>query len=123
LAGLGVPAFNPLGDGSINTKATIDSFRSQSDFFARTRLWTMNAQAERRLLKLRGEDVVLQTGLQFQAESLDTQTHASKSSPVVPMDLARQIASTYGELRVPIFASITVVASGRLDHYSDFGTS
>ncbi len=60
--------------------------------------------------------------------ALDGLGGASSSSVYIPLTYSRNVASAYGELYLPLVKdgfvkSIDINIAGRIDHYSDFGTT
>jgi iron complex outermembrane recepter protein len=115
-------AFNPFGDGSNADRDTVNSFRSSSESSTRTGQWDLNLLADRSLIALPAGDVNLGLGVEYRKELLTSVTLTSKSAPRSATDLARNVYSTFGELKIPIVGRNSFAASGRFDHYSDFGS-
>jgi len=122
LTGTRETAFNPFSDGSHAELTTVDSFRSSSHSSTRTDQWSVNLLADRNTFALPAGDVNLGLGMEYRKEMLKTVTLTSKSAPRTSTDLARNVYSAFGELTIPILGRSSFAASGRFDHYSDFGS-
>jgi len=101
---------------------SIDQTDSQSD------LWSLDVQLNGNLFSLPGGTVKAALGGHFRQESF---TNESQSSGV-NRDAERDVSAVYGEILVPIISEgnalpvarrIELNLSGRLDDYSDFGSS
>jgi iron complex outermembrane recepter protein len=115
-------AFNPLGDGTGTTSDTINTFRSSSHFSSRNDQWDINAAADHRLLSLLSRDLTLTLGAEYRRETLATRSQDFKSAPETSSNLGRNVSSAFGQLTIPMTDRATFQASGRFDHYSDFGS-
>lgn len=82
------------------------------------------------LAALPGGDIKIAAGAEYRRETYEQR--GSSGGVGFPENLARNVASLYGELFVPIvgegnasplFYSLALSLSGRYDHYSDFGST
>jgi iron complex outermembrane recepter protein len=122
LLGPRATAFNPFGDGSHADPTTVDSFRSSSESSIRTDQWDVSLLADRSTFALPAGDVNLGLGVEYRREMLKTVNLTSKSAPLTAADLARNVHCAFGQLMIPIVGRNYFSASGRFDHYSDFGS-
>ena len=127
-------AFDPFNGGT--SAATLASLTDSTTYYvAKHTMRNAYAKISGDLFELPGGMVKAAVGGELVGYSLD-QSHtalnglggASTSSLFIPLSYGRNVQSAYGELYVPvmkngIFKSIDLNISGRIDHYSDFGTT
>jgi len=129
--------FNPYGDGSNNNKAVIDFIDSgYQQHWRRNRVSSANLKVDGTLIELPGGALKLAAGGQLRKEDfLIRNTYLT--SGVTPTGdggtlFERDVRSAFGELRVPLIGahqdipgvrSLELSLAGRIEHYSDFGTT
>ena len=129
-------AFNPFGDGSNTNPNTIESIRGfvMSEF--ENEQWVANVLANGTLVKIPGGDVKLAFGGEYRSErfrrdQLDFRTTAVPEADPTFM-LSRDVFAAFGEVLIPVVGSdnaipgirrFEVSVAGRLDDYSDFGST
>lgn len=125
----GVAGSNPVGVmGAIGSGSTFARIRS--------RVSTVNVQADGSLFSLPGGRVKLAVGAQARRESLVrsgfNQIATVAPAPTAPTDVSRDVTAAFAELRVPLFGEanarpgmqqLELSLAGRLEHYEAVGTS
>ena len=125
-------AFNPFGDGSNTSAATLNAIR------ANYRLW-VNSQLKTVDLKVRGPigpvahiPLQLTLGVDRREQEFSTAETATSSAPAMSASLSRRVISAFGELvaplidpsdGVPAVRKLEVSAAGRYENYTIFGGS
>ncbi len=79
-----------------------------------------NLRASRSLMEIDGKDVLLGTGLEWRRESTDF-SYISNTESQPSYKAQRDVKAGYLELQIPVTHRWDVIASGRLDNYSDVG--
>lgn len=131
-------AYNLFGDGSFTPRATIDRVRGFFAVEGQSRIWSAAAKFEGPLFRLPGGSARLALGSEYRRERYDARS-TNFGSTAEPVDagsagfpLGRAITAGYAELRLPITSpdngwtgieSLTLSLAGRVEHYSDFGTT
>lgn len=119
-------ALNPY-NLSATSRSVLDSILGQE--YARAQQDLVNARAivDGSLFELPGGSVHVAVGAEFTRETLKNQIIGTFRGGA---DVSRKVESAFGEVAVPIVGSanampgvqsLTLSASGRYDHYSDFG--
>ncbi|MBL4837472.1 MAG: TonB-dependent receptor [Kordiimonadaceae bacterium] len=99
------------------------SFPSQQ----RTEVWSVDATTTGKLFSISGGDIKLATGVQYRNEHFYTLRDSVPES-----DLSRDIFAVFTELNIPLVSennrfdgveALELTLAGRLESYSDFGTS
>jgi iron complex outermembrane receptor protein len=131
-------AYNVFGDGSHTNPGTIAAVDGYYKEFGRYRLWSGDLKADGPLFDLPGGVAKLAIGAEYRIESYDYATvdDESYSTPTLNHDVGlpinRKIAAGYAELLLPLLGErtalpgiqkLTVSVAGRIEHYSDFGTT
>ncbi len=131
-------AFNLFGDGSYTNRTTIDRVRGFFAVEGQSRIWSAAAKFEGPLFRLPGGSARLALGTEYRRENYDARStnYGSTAEPVnagsAGFPLGRAITAGYAELRLPFASpdngwagieSLTVSLAGRVEHYSDFGTT
>lgn len=100
--------------------------RAPSDFGHRSRMWSLELAADGVLGRASGGEIRAAVGSQFRNERLVA------DSLVAPMQLDRDVAAVYAEVRVPWVSSengwrgvyrLDTTLAGRFEDYSDFGST
>lgn len=122
-------ALDPFGTGT-SPAVVAAILNNPTDFVNHQRTYIGAIRIDGPLAQLPGGDVKIAAGAEYRRE---TYNQRGQSGGVgFPEDLARNVASLYGELFVPIFSqsneaplmhSLSLSLSGRYDHYSDFGST
>jgi iron complex outermembrane receptor protein len=130
-------AYNVMGQAGSTNRGTIDAVRGFSANTGLYRVWTAGLRGDGPILDLPAGPIQLALGAEWRAErfqyaSLDDRFDAAPvtSRPAYPG--TRKIAAAYAELRVPLVGeamqvaaihSLTLSLAGRVEHYSDFGST
>lgn len=129
--------FNPFGDGGSNSRTVLDFINSgfnRANF--RTEVASANAEADGALFNLPGGPVKLATGVSFREETyrqaVDTLQSLDTPTDEVTGPFGRNIVAGFAEVRAPLVSDanslpgierLEVSAAGRVERYSDFGTT
>lgn len=128
-------ALNPFGTAGGNSAATIASvFDNLTDTDGKTRFVDAGAKFDGSLLTLPGGDVKLAFGIEWQKTQLRTGQIRGRKGAQTGTDqmLSREVSSAYAEMLIPIFGdenatpgfhSLDINIAGRIDHYSDVGST
>lgn len=130
-------ALNVFGDGSGNNPATIDFIRAERSTYGRYAVWSASLRIDGPLFDLPAGTVRLAAGLEHRDERFFGYTDSTYSNPTpIRTDLDgtpghRRVDAVYGEVSVPIFGPRTdrlpgrldLSLAGRIDRYSDVGTT
>ncbi|MFT4025473.1 MAG: TonB-dependent receptor [Novosphingobium sp.] len=87
-------------------------------------LFVMKSVADGTIFSLPGGDAKLAVGIEYQNNTDGTQVFTGKLGGVDTAQLyktSRNVKSIFGELHLPVTTFLDLAASGRYDHYSDFG--
>lgn len=126
--------FNPFGDGSVNV-ALVTSFigSGYSTTDTRNEVKSADAKLDGTLFHLPAGPVRVAVGAAFRHENFRRRgvNFTSGVTPTrgTPVSFARDVTSAYVELRAPLLAEDSAIGSldlsvaGRLERYSDFGTT
>jgi len=123
-------AFNPFGDGSYTSAATLAEIRARALFASTSAVTAGTAAATGRVLAVPAGEVKLALGAEFQRQEFATDTAIPGVSIGASYD--RDIRSGYGELLIPIFGQanerpllhrVDVSLAARHERYSDFGSA
>ena len=99
---------------------------SISSMAEKSRMWLVELAADGSLVHIPGGDIRLALGGQFRYE------HLARINDSTPMRLDREIAAAYAEVNVPLVGAtnrrtgieqLELTIAGRLEDYSDFGSS
>ncbi len=122
-------ALDPFGTGT-SPAVVAAILNNPTDFVNHQRTYIGAIRIDGPLAELPGGALKIAAGAEYRRE---TYSQRGQSGGVgFPEDLARNVASLYGELFVPIFGlgneaplmhSLSLSLSGRYDHYSDFGST
>ncbi|PZR35489.1 TonB-dependent receptor [Caulobacter segnis] len=130
-------AYNLFGDARSTNPATIESIRGWSANSGLWRVWTSSLRADGPLFDLPAGTVKLAIGGEWRAERFKygSLTYRTTAAPAPSSSLypgARKILAAYAEVRVPLVAetmgvtgvrNLAVSLAGRVERYSDFGTT
>jgi len=127
-------AFNPFGT-SPNSAAVINSiFAYTTVNYGDTAQWSEDLKLDGPLLMLPGGEMRFAVGADYRHLALETGTYRGPPASIVQFqrDLDRNVESTYGELLIPILGedfrlpavrALDVDVAGRIEKYSDVGTT
>ncbi|MDF8333682.1 TonB-dependent receptor [Novosphingobium cyanobacteriorum] len=131
-------AFNMFGDGSHSPAAVIDAVRGSAISRDRSRQIGTGFKVDGPLWSLPGGPLALAAGVEFRSEAFGASSIYDDYAlePVSSGDrgypLGRRVVAGYAELRAPLVAPeqgiggirrLDVSIAGRIEHYSDFGTT
>ncbi|MGH8242906.1 MAG: TonB-dependent receptor domain-containing protein [Steroidobacteraceae bacterium] len=129
-------AFNPFGDGSNTNPQTIERIKGFQQSLQAFELWSLNARFDGTLFSLPGGAVKLAVGGEYREESLEsdftdfTITAEPDVNPTTLQD--RNVFAGFAEVLVPLIGEsnrlpgverLEVSVAGRVEDYSDFGSS
>ena len=131
-------AYDLFGDGSFTNPQTIDTVRGFYDAVAHSRVWSTSLKFDGPLFTLPAGAVRMAVGGEYRHEWFGSTSTDDEFTPA-PVDggsagfpLGRSITAGYAEVLVPVVAAaqrvpaieqLTVSLAGRVEHYSDFGTT
>ncbi|CAN5418930.1 TonB-dependent receptor [soil metagenome] len=122
-------ALDPFGTGT-SPAVVAAILNNPTDFVNHQRTKIGALRIDGPLAELPGGEVKIAAGAEYRRETYDQRGQSGGVG--FPENLARNVASIYGELFVPIFGlgneaplmhSLSLSLSGRYDHYSDFGST
>lgn len=131
-------AFNVFGDGSHTSSAAIDKVRGSALQVDRSRQTTAGLKLDGPLFALPGGALRLAVGAEYRAEAFGSAYVYDDFSlaPIAGGDagypLSRHVVAGYAELLAPLVGPeqgisgihrLEVSVAGRIEHYSDFGTT
>lgn len=127
-------AFNPFGDGSHTSAATLDRIRGFAHYDDEFSLWSIYAKADGPIASVSGGQIKVAFGSEFRREKYTNDDVAYLATPVPERQPSnandRDLYALFGELHIPFVSSINAVPgvrrlemslAGRFEHYSDFG--
>ena len=129
-------AFNPFGDGSFTSPATLNNIRAFALNALVSETWTVAAKADGELMQLPAGPLRLALGGDyrhefFQIGDIDNLTTLTAVRSTTTSN-DRNVSAAYAELLIPIFGrdfapplglgqSLDLSLAGRFERYSDFG--
>jgi outer membrane receptor protein involved in Fe transport len=125
-------AFDPFGDGSQNSPATLDSIRTLDHLQAISTITTATISADGPLFQGPVGDAKLAMGVERRWERLDRASDAGGYIPTVREQYGRWIDSSFLELAVPLLGDVNdsrvtpradLSMAGRYERYSDSGSA
>lgn len=127
-------AFNPFGDGSHSSAATIDAIRGYNHGVARYEMKAASLAADGPLFALAGGSARFAIGAEHRDERLATRSESLQGS-LTPLTsrgrTARNVDAVYAELQLPFVGEanrrpglrgLALSIAGRYEDYSDFGS-
>jgi outer membrane receptor protein involved in Fe transport len=130
-------AFNLFGSGGSNNPMTVAKVRGSSSSFYRYEVWSMGGKGDGPLFALPGGEVRLAAGGEYRQEGFRSRSIGDRSR-LEPFTVEtqfpgpRRVAAGFAELLVPLFGKanrrpgferLDLSIAGRVEHYSDFGTT
>jgi len=131
-------ALNLFGSGANNNPATLNQIRGYDDSTSHSSLWSLSTKLDGPLLQLPAGALRIAVGAEYRVEHYDDvdkiflDTLEPEVQPLMGVPGARKIAAAYGELLVPIIDSsmnvpgvhkLDLSLAGRIENYSDVGTT
>ncbi len=126
-------AFNPINVVNNNAALVADLIDNELAGETKDSIVNLRLIAEGKLLDLPGGEARLAIGAEYLNDQLDLRTaggiRIGTLSTFPFSSYGRKVTSLFGELQLPLIANanggsmLTVSASGRYDHYSDFGNT
>lgn len=123
-------AFNPFGDRIVQSAAVLESILTKAVAYGRTRLGSVNVEAEGRLFELPGGDAKLALAAEHRKEALTSGSHLVTESPRNSIDEDRRVQAVAAELFFPLIRQgrsgareLDLSLAGRWEKYSDFGST
>lgn len=128
-------AFNPFGDGPANDPETLRRITARSSESNQlSELWQVFGKADGTLFSVPGGDVKLALGGEYREETFDLhQTSFLFADPFVTAGARKRKAKAgFGEILIPVVGSanrrpgierLEISAAGRIEDFSDFGTT
>ncbi len=125
-------AFNPFGDGSHTSPATLRAISSGSRFYSDSRLRSADLTADGPVAQLPGGALKLAVGADRRNQVFDTVIPGDGFTPGSTANLSRNVSSAFGEITVPVFGKhnaragfrrLELSIAGRFEDFSDFGSS
>lgn len=131
-------AYNLFGDGSFTPRATIDRVRGWYDSRGYSRVRTGGLKLDGPLFRLPGGDARMAIGGEVRGESYNAAatsflfSAAPTNAGSAGFPISRTVSAGYAELSLPLVAAeqhiplveaLDVAIAGRVEHYSDFGTT
>lgn len=122
-------AFNPFGDGSHNSPATLAGIRSQDQFNFDSKFWFARATADRIVLALPGGDSKIVLGSEVKHQTLSTTSIIAQVPSVANEN--RSVWAGFSEIRIPVVGpsnrlvgieGLELSAAERIERYSDQGS-
>lgn len=127
---------NPFGDGSFTDPATLDRIRGYTKSFGTAELTTAAAKMSGSLLALPAGAVQAAVGAEYRREDLQSVSHLliSTATPAISTltDTSRSVSAGFAELRMPLVSGknrrpaieeLALSVAGRVENYSDFGST
>lgn len=128
-------ALNPYNLGA-SSPGVLASIAREYYSISESRLYQARAVADGSLFTLPGGDVRVAVGAEYLEEQAYNQKRGNylpgqgRNAPLTLADASRKVKSVFGEVIIPVFGAenggagyqaLTLSASGRYDHYDDFG--
>ena len=127
-------AFNPFGEGSNTSAATLQQIRTNDSFWLDSQLKTVDVTADGPIGTVAGVPLKLAVGAEWRNELFSWTTLAPGTlapSAVNSSNLSRRVASAYGELLVPLFGernalpglrALEISAAARYENFTRYGS-
>jgi len=126
-------AFNPFGDGSNTSQATLDSLRAWQRFETDSSLRSAEVKVDGPILSLPGGDAILAIGAGYRVQRFNSSNAMMSRNARSDLHSAfeRHVRALFAELRLPVFGAgnartalrrLEVSVAGRLESSSDFGS-
>ncbi|HVO45088.1 MAG TPA: TonB-dependent receptor [Steroidobacteraceae bacterium] len=122
-------AFNPFGDGSHSSPATLAAISSSSRFYTDSQLRSAEFTADGPLMRLPAGSVLLAVGADRRVQSYSSLEPTSVIAPATRNNASRDVTAGFGELKIPVLGSdgarrqeLELSLAARVESYSDFGS-
>lgn len=125
-------AFNPFGDGSNTSAATLARIRTDANFWLDSQLKTAEIAADGPIAKLAGIPLKMALGAQWRDQRFATSelSPGSQGQAVLDRSLGRTVVSAFGQLVAPLFTAqnalpglsrLDLSAATRYENYTGYG--
>lgn len=127
-------AFNPFGDGSFTSPATLDSIRGYSRNELVSEVWSIAGKADGELFELPAGPLRLALGGDYRQEFFEIGGEGFTTTPApverISSSNGRNVTAAFAEILIPVFGpglesplgrKLDVSLAGRFERYSDFG--
>jgi iron complex outermembrane receptor protein len=123
-------AFNPYGDGSYTSAATLDTLRANDRFWMNSQLKTFDVIADGPVGKLAGIPFKLAVGADWRHQDFTTSSISPTAATAGNAKLSRTVLSAFGQLVAPIFTeknalpafnTLELSAAARYEDYTSYG--
>jgi iron complex outermembrane recepter protein len=124
-------AFNPYGDGSHTSAATLDAIRMNDEFWLNSQLKTLDIIADGPIGQLAGIPLKLAVGADWRHQLFATSSNSATSTTAGGANLSRTVLSAFGQLVAPIVTekdaipalrTLELSAAGRYENYTGYGS-
>jgi iron complex outermembrane receptor protein len=115
---------NPLNVGAASAAVITDVTNFETANDQNQRMFLARAIVDGSLLTLPAGDVKLAVGVEYQHTEAHFRTALDKIGAIDALPFiskSRNAKSIFGEIQVPVFSFLDLTASGRYDHYNNFG--
>jgi iron complex outermembrane receptor protein len=117
-------AFNPFGDGSHTSAATLERIRARSRFEVLSSIASVNLKADGPVSSLPGGEAKLALGVEHRRQHFNSRLRYGALSTRSSTRSHREISSVFGELSAPLTPGLELSLALRHEGYSDVpGTS
>ena len=125
-------AFNPFGAGSNTDAKTLQSIRSQTQFWLNSQLKTLDLTADGPIGTLAGIPLKLAVGTNWREESFKTTAVSPAITFSGNFNLGRKVLSGFGQLVAPVFGDrnalpgmrrLDLSAAVRYENYTSYGST
>jgi iron complex outermembrane receptor protein len=122
-------AFNPFGDGSHTSRATLEKIRAQQELRTHSTVTSLNVTATGPVLALPAGDIKLAIGTDLRNQAFEANVRVA-NLPLNRVHNDRDVGALFGELYVPLvdeanarrgLRKLELSLAARLESYSDFG--
>ena len=122
-------AFNPFGDGSHSSPATLAAISSSSRFYTDSQLRSAEFTADGPIMRLPAGALLLAVGVDRRVQSYSSLEPTSVTAPATRNNASRDVTAGFGELKVPVLGAasghrqeLQLSFAARVESYSDFGS-
>jgi iron complex outermembrane receptor protein len=124
-------AFNPFGDGSHTSRATLEDIRTQQELRTHSTVTSLNVTASGPVFELPAGHVKLAVGTDLRNQAFESNVRVG-DGPMSRVQNDRDVRALFGELYVPLVGEenarrglhkLELSLAARLESYNDFGES